>query len=101
MTNSEIKININLKAIIREYNDGTLKKQKIKKLENVLKEEIEKNSEEMIRQFQEKGIDPLGIGEEVRTRTREWDQKKWKELYPDIKITVQAKVKITESGVIE
>jgi spore germination protein len=101
MTNSEIKININLKAIIREYNDGTLKKQKIKKLENVLKEEIEKKSEEMIRQFQEKGIDPLGIGEEVRTRTRKWDQKKWKELYPDIKITVQAKVKIMESGVIE
>lgn len=101
MTNSEIKINIHLKAIIREYNDGTLKKQKIKKLENELKEEIEKDSEEMIRQFQEKGIDPLGIGEEVRTRTREWDQKKWKELYPDIKITVQAKVKIMESGVIE
>jgi spore germination protein len=55
----------------------------------------------MIQQFQEKGIDPLGIGEEVRTRTRKWDQKKWKELYPDIKITVQAKVKIMESGVIE
>ncbi|CAM3877459.1 Ger(x)C family spore germination protein [Aeromicrobium ponti] len=101
MTNSEIKININLKAIIREYNDGTLNKQKIKKVENALKEEIETKSEEMIQQFQEKGIDPLGIGEEVRTRTRQWDQKKWKELYPDIKITVQAKVKIMESGVIE
>ncbi|PWW32567.1 spore germination protein [Cytobacillus oceanisediminis] len=101
MTSSEIKININIKAIIREYSNGTVNKEKIKKIENELKEEIEKKSEEMIREFQEKGIDPLGIGEEVRTRTRKWDQKKWKELYPEIKITVQAKVKILEAGVIE
>ncbi|GLB60177.1 Ger(x)C family spore germination protein [Cytobacillus sp. NCCP-133] len=101
MTNAEIKINMDVKAIIREYSDGTLNKQKIKKIENELKDEIEKNSEEIIQQFQEKGIDPLGIGEEVRTRTRKWDQKKWKQLYPDIKITVRAKVKIMETGVIE
>lgn len=101
MTNSEIKINLNIKAIIREYIDGTLNKQNVKKLENEIKEDLEKNSEDLIKQFQEKEIDPIGIGEEVRTRTRQWDKKKWEDLYPDIKITVQAKVKIIEAGVIE
>ena len=101
MTNSEIKIKLKIKSIIREYRDGELNNQKIKELEKILKEHIEKKSEELIQQFQEKEIDPLGIGEEVRTRTRQWDQKKWEELYPDIKITVQATVDILESGVID
>lgn len=101
MTNSEIKINLNIKSIVREYSDGSLDKQKIKELEKALKKEIETKSEELLQRFQEKRIDPLGIGEEVRTRTRKWDPKKWEDLYPNLKITVRAKVKILESGVIE
>jgi spore germination protein len=101
MTNSEIIINVKLNATISEYQDGTLNTGKITKLEKEIKELIEKDSQEMIQQFQEKGIDPLGIGEEVRTRTRNWDQKKWKELYPDLKITVNVNVNLLESGVVE
>lgn len=101
MTNSEIKITLKMKSSIREYRNGTLNKKKIKEIEKAMKNKIEKKSEEMILEFQELGIDPLGIGEEVRTRTRKWDQKKWEDLYPNIKITVSAKVKLLESGVIK
>ncbi|WP_042144580.1 Ger(x)C family spore germination protein [Paucisalibacillus sp. EB02] len=101
LTNSEIIINVKLKSSILEYQNGTLKNEKITYLEKEIKKLIEQESLEMIQQFQEKGIDPLGIGEEVRTRTRNWDQKKWKELYPDLKITVNVEVNLLEKGVVE
>jgi spore germination protein len=101
MTSSEIKINVKLKSTIREYSNGPLNIQNIKELEKVMVEEIETKTQDMIQRFQELGIDPLGIGEEVRTRTRKWDQKKWEDLYPNIKITVSVNVKILESGVVK
>lgn len=101
MTNNEIIIEVKLKSMIREYNDGTLTKHKLRELEKAMEEDIKKNSEEMIKKFQEKKIDPLGIGEEVRTRTRKWNKEKWEEIYPDIKISVQVTMDIIESGIIE
>jgi len=101
MTNSEIIINVNLRATVSEYQDGILNKQKTTRLEKEIKELLEQDSQEMIQQFQEKGIDPLGIGDQVRSRTRNWDPKKWKELYPDLQITVKVNVDLLESGVIE
>ncbi|WP_313800869.1 Ger(x)C family spore germination protein [Cytobacillus sp.] len=101
MTNNEIIIQVKIKSMIREYNDGILTKQKLKELEQAMEEDIKKNSEEMIKKFQEKKIDPLGVGEEVRTRTRKWNKEKWEEIYPDIKISVQVTMDIIESGIIE
>ncbi len=101
MTNSEIIIKLKLKSMIREYNNGLLTDSKLNELEKAMEEDIKKNSEEMIKKFQEKEIDPLGIGEEVRTRTREWNKEKWDDIYPDIKISVQVTMDIIESGIVE
>ncbi len=101
MTNSEITVKVKLKSMIREYNDGELTDRKIKELEKAFEEDIKRNSEEMIKQFQEKEIDPLGIGEEVRSRTRNWNKEKWEEIYPDIKISVQVTMDIIQSGIVE
>ncbi|MGN7401050.1 Ger(x)C family spore germination protein [Cytobacillus praedii] len=101
MSNSDITIHVKLKSMIREYNDGPLRDRKIKELEKAMEKDIKTNSEEMIKKFQEKGIDPLGIGEEVRTRTRKWNKEKWEEIYPDINVSVQVTMDILESGIIE
>lgn len=101
MTNSEIHINLKLKSMIREFNDGLLTDKKINELEKAMEADIKRNSEELIRSFQEKGIDPLGIGEEVRTRTRKWDKNRWKDIYPNLIITVHVSLEIIESGIVE
>lgn len=101
MTTSEIKITLKMRAIIREFTDGTLDQNKIRELETKMQQEIEQKAEAMIQRFQEQEIDPIGIGEQVRTRTRNWNREKWKELYKDIKISVHVNIHIIESGVIE
>lgn len=100
MSNAEIKIKVKAKMMIREYDNGLLNENKMKEMEKFIKKRFEEKSAELIQQFQQKGTDPLGIGEQVRTRTRNWDKKKWDELYPNIPITVQAEIEMIESGLI-
>ncbi|MBP2239658.1 spore germination protein [Cytobacillus eiseniae] len=100
MTNSEITITLKLKSSIREYTNGKLTMGKMKELEQILEKDIKKKSVELIKRFQEKGIDPIGIGNAVKTKTRQWDEKKWDELYLSIPINVNVSVDILESGII-
>lgn len=101
MSNSDITINVDIESNIVEYQGESLTDQKIKELEEAVEVMIEERSEKMIQQFQKKGTDPLGIGEEVRTRTRNWDLEKWKDLYPSLKIRVHVKLKLLETGVVD
>jgi len=101
MTSSDINMNIKIRSILLEYQNGSLSKAKMTMLEKEMEKEFKKAAEDMIKKFQEKGIDPLGIGEQVRTRSRNWDMNKWKDIYPTIKLNVNVDVELLESGVIQ
>ncbi|MFC5463512.1 Ger(x)C family spore germination protein [Lederbergia graminis] len=101
MKPSEIIITLKMKAIIREYSDKHLTGNKIHKLEKDVEKYLKETSEEMIRKFQEHHIDPLGMGEQIRSRTRKWDKDKWYELYPNLQVTIKPEVTIIGSGIIE
>jgi spore germination protein len=100
-TNPEINIHLNVTGSIREYSGESVDSATIKKAEKLLKKKISKESAEMIKRFQREEIDPLGLGEQVRSRTRHWDKKKWEEQYKKAKINVKVEVLITEIGVVD
>ncbi|WP_223701216.1 Ger(x)C family spore germination protein [Sutcliffiella deserti] len=95
-----ITITVKTEAIIQEYMGEKLTKELKRKVEKQMEEDIKKRAEKMIRMFQDLNIDPLGVGFQIKHRTRKWDNDKWKDQYPTIPIKVKAKVKISESGVI-
>ncbi|MFY0781349.1 Ger(x)C family spore germination protein [Peribacillus simplex] len=101
MTNTPITINLEINSILREYTGKEVDPKMIKLIEDKMSKDVKKRSENLVRNFQKLHVDPLGIGEQVRTRTRSWDKKKWDEMYTSIPINVEAKVKILESGVVE
>ncbi|GGB40223.1 Ger(x)C family spore germination protein [Fictibacillus barbaricus] len=100
-TDPEINIHLKVTGSIREYSGENVDATTIKKAEKLLKKKISKESAEMIKRFQKKRIDPLGLGEQVRSRTRHWDEKKWEEQYKNAKINVKVEVIITEIGVVD
>ncbi|WP_335870246.1 Ger(x)C family spore germination protein [Bacillus sp. 2205SS5-2] len=97
----EVKIDITLDGFIREFTGDKLSQAKIKEIEKQMKEDIEKNSNDLIARFLELKIDPIGIGHRLKTKKRGFDFKKWDEDYPNIKVTIVPHVKILESGTIE
>ncbi|WP_058308560.1 Ger(x)C family spore germination protein [Gracilibacillus massiliensis] len=98
---SKLVINLKMDATKREYSGKTIDKSTLKKLEKSATIQLENQANEFIKEFQELGIDPLGIGAKLKSRDRSWDEKKWKEIYPNLEIEVNFKVRITETGVID
>jgi spore germination protein len=99
----EIVINIKIQGILREYNGKKLTKKELIQLEKTMNEETNKECEALIKRFQEKKIDPVGLGFFIKTKTRGFNLEKWedKETYQNVKVKVNTDVRIIESGVIE
>jgi spore germination protein len=98
--NPKILIKVKTEAIIQEYSGDNLTKSIMRKIEKKMEKDIKRKAESMIIRFQELNIDPLGIGMQVRHRTRHWDKDKWDTLYPTIPVQVDVNVDILEAGVI-
>jgi spore germination protein len=99
----EPKVNITIKfeGILSEFSGQTTNPGTIKTIAEELESEIKDKSEAMLKDFQEKGIDPVGIGYMARHSTRGLDFKKWELDYPNIKIEVHSEVTITETGITQ
>ncbi|WP_408009027.1 Ger(x)C family spore germination protein [Pseudalkalibacillus sp. A8] len=89
------------KGLINEYS-GNIKgiEKQVKLIEKSVDKVLEKKSETMIKTLQQQGLDPLGIGKSANAHYRNWDEKKWNEIYPELDIKVKFKTNILESGVI-
>ena len=96
-----ITIEIKMKGIIREYTGKMLNPAIIKKIEKELVERTNEECAAMIASFQEQGIDPLGFGEFIRSKTRGFDFKKWEDDYKNMTVHIKTDAQITEVGIIE
>ncbi|WP_179195716.1 Ger(x)C family spore germination protein [Bacillus sp. OV166] len=95
----KIAIRLNVKGNIKEFTGDKLDQREKIKIEKKMTEQLEKQATTMIRSFQKYKIDPIGIGDEVRSRTRNFNDQKWLKQYPNVKINVKIHVLISEKGV--
>jgi spore germination protein len=96
-----VSITVYLKGILSEYSGRKAEMDVVKKIVKEMEEIIEERSVALIKSFQEKGADPVGIGFSAENAIRNFDPKKWKEEYGKMKIDVNADVQLIETGVIE
>ncbi|PYZ94660.1 hypothetical protein CR194_03780 [Salipaludibacillus keqinensis] len=97
----KITINLFTKGYVNEYSGETLDQKKLDAINEILEEELTKKISTMIETFQELNVDPIGLGFQVKTRTRGWDEKEWTRQYPDVPVDVNVTTKITHGGVSE
>lgn len=97
--NGKLKVNFTVKidAVVREFTGkgGLKKKEQIKKM---FEKDISAKSVKLIKSFQQKKVDPLGIEEVVKSRSRDYNSKKFKEAYPTMEIDVDTKFTLSEFG---
>jgi spore germination protein len=73
----------------------------ILKMENIVDEHFKKEVYDLISLLQELKVDPLGLGDRVRAKSRNWDYEHFQDIYPQLKITVNTKVKIIQTGILQ
>ncbi|WP_085523614.1 Ger(x)C family spore germination protein [Tuberibacillus sp. Marseille-P3662] len=90
------KINENIKDI-------NLKDPKtIKKVEKEMEDSVKKNGLNMLKVLQEKHVDPLGFGSDLKHQVRGIDSSEWRdELYSRAQFNIHVKVNIVQTGITE
>ncbi|MFD1138942.1 Ger(x)C family spore germination protein [Paenibacillus urinalis] len=53
-----------------------------------LDQDLKMSLEKMLRSFQERNIDPIGIGSIARSKERHWNAEDWDSIYPTVQIKV-------------
>jgi spore germination protein len=75
--------------------------QEIKRIETKTKKLWEKDAKEIVTSFQKHNVDPIGFGAVFKEHYRNFDEKKWKEMYSDAPIEIKYDVNIVQSGITE
>lgn len=96
-----LTIDIKIEGVIREYTGPILTPAIIKKIEKELETSVSEECTAMIASFQDLGIDPLGISHIIKSKTRNFDYKKWEDDYKTMTVKVKTDAVITEVGIIE
>ncbi|MFC3882452.1 Ger(x)C family spore germination C-terminal domain-containing protein [Bacillus songklensis] len=73
----------------------------ILKMENIMNEHFNEGVQQLISLFQEYQVDPIGFGDMVRAKSRNWDYGRFQDMYPHLKTTINTKVNIIQMGVGE
>jgi spore germination protein len=97
----EFAVNTKINGFLTEHQERTLKKDDIKKIQKQLEKQVNQECAKMIDQFQKKDIDPVGFGHIAKTRTRNFDFKKWNQNYKNARFKITSDVNIIEVGVVE
>ncbi|MBG9721678.1 Ger(x)C family spore germination protein [Bacillus sp. TH22] len=99
------KVNIHLKlnGLIKNAPDwlDLAKHENITYVKKHVEKTLEKHLNELIKQFQEKEIDPIGIQEEIRSHSRKWTIKQIQEMYPNVDVAVHVQINVVQSGIGE
>lgn len=96
-----ITVEIKIKGLIREYTGRIVTPEIIKKIEKEFEAQVNKEASAMIKDFQEQGIDPVGFGEFIKSKTRGFDFKRWEDEYKNLTVNVKTDMIITEVGIVE
>ncbi|WP_368504719.1 Ger(x)C family spore germination protein [Alkalihalophilus sp. As8PL] len=96
-----IDLLIKFKGKVNEYSGERIDPKKLEEIKQTLTKKLEADANRLIALFQEKEIDPIGIGSRVKAKNYHFDLKEWVDFYPNATINVKAQVEITETGVRE
>ena len=91
-----LKLQMSLTQIPNRYN---MEKQKdIKEIEKLIAGRIEKGIQELLATFKENEVDPIGIGNIVRSKDKTWEKESFYRKYPSMPIHVKVNLEIVNSS---
>lgn len=98
-----LKVNMKMEGDVVQSVEG-YNNMKLKSYEKLSEQMLQKQVDELLSIFQEKRIDPLGLGLKYRSShfgSVEEEKKKWESIYPHLDFDVQTQVKLLSPGTLK
>ncbi|WP_423801243.1 Ger(x)C family spore germination protein [Neobacillus sp. SAB-20_R2A] len=98
--NPELNLTMNLEWTVFKYPDwlDLSNDTDLKRLKTMIEEEVKKKVEQLLTTFKENKVDPLGIGNIVRARDKNWEETAFYKKYPNLPIHVKVNLEIIHTG---
>lgn len=96
----QIDLRIKLKMSLVQYPNkfNIDEPEDIEEIRYLIEEELKKGIEDLIATFKKNRVDPIGIGNIVRSKDTTWEVESFYEQYPDLPINVNVDIEIIHSG---
>lgn len=95
----KVTINLILNGEIIDSRGVHFPKQEQQRIKDHFENDLTTTGMDLIQLFKKEGIDPLGLGDFVRSKTRNWNEDKWKKEYRTLNVRLNVKVNLTETGI--
>ncbi|WP_082232967.1 Ger(x)C family spore germination protein [Halobacillus massiliensis] len=95
-----IKIRVDMDGYMREYSGSGGTKKVINEIDKEMEKLLEARAKHILQQFEEWGVDPIGLGNEIRKTRKNWKEKEWENIYEKVNVEVEYNVTVKETGVI-
>ena len=95
----ELNLTLNLEWTIRQMPDwiNISKESDIELLKKLVTDKVKEKVEDLFGILKENEVDPLGIGNIVRSKKRDWKEKEFYQTYPELPINVKVNLEIIHS----
>lgn len=91
-----LKLQLSLTQLPERFDIDKMKD--LKEVKKLVAANIEKEINDLLALFKEKEVDPIGIGNIVRTKDRSWNEESFYEKYPSLPIDVNVELEIIHTG---
>lgn len=99
--NPILNIKLKFKIFLKEYPQyiDVSNHKDAKRINTEVEKSLTDELNNLLVKFRDNGVDPVGIGETFRAQQRNWEKSKfYEEIYPNLKLKVNTKVEILQSG---
>lgn len=96
----QLYLRLNLKISLTQYpNKFNVEKQEnFREIEKIVEKKIEKGILDLVETLKKNEVDPIGIGNIVRSKDSTWEEESFYKKYPTLPIHVNVKLEIIHSG---
>lgn len=95
----DIYARVKIAAQVRQAYPGSINRFNSNRFAEQLNRHLEWKSTQLVRRFQAYHIDPLGLGDTVRSFTRHFDGDSWPDRYPHARFHCHVAVNIVQTGI--
>ncbi|WP_268877727.1 Ger(x)C family spore germination C-terminal domain-containing protein [Priestia abyssalis] len=99
----QVTINLTMNAVIKDYPSWLDLKDdsEIRIVSKQLEKKVEQEVDQLLKKLQDHEVDPVGIGDFIRGKQRDWNEEEFYKTYPYIKFRVETKLNLLQSGIGE
>ncbi|NBD24984.1 Ger(x)C family spore germination protein [Paenibacillus glycinis] len=94
-----ISINLSIKGEVIDAMQNKSPDQNLQQIRRLFEKDLTKNGMNLIHVFKTEKIDPLGLGDLVRSHTRGWKEEEWLRQYPQTNVALDVNVEVVETGI--